>query len=48
MMLISFYGLVGADTHIQVTIFCRLTEELHMTAMEQVVTTTDKYFFCHT
>ena len=43
-MLIMEDGRVRTDADIQVTILTRLPEEFHVTAVEQVVTTTDKDF----
>ena len=40
-------GLIGADADIKVAILCRLTKELHVTAMQQIIAPRDKYFFGH-
>ena len=48
MVLVMQDGGITADAHIQIAIGCRLTEELHMPAMQQVITTTYKdLFVCH-
>ena len=39
-------GLIGADAHIEVAILRRLTEELDVAAVEEVVTTAYKDFGC--
>ena len=46
-VLVALNGLVRAYPHIQVAIFRRLAEELHVTTMQQVVTTGNEDFFRH-
>ena len=38
---------VGTDANIEVAKLCRLSEKLDVPAVQQVVTTTDKYFLAH-
>lgn len=40
-------GGVAADADVEVAVFCRLTEELDVTAVEEVVATADKDFLGH-
>ena len=47
MVLVALNGFIGADAHIQVTILCCLSEKLHMTGVQQVVTAGDKDFLFH-
>lgn len=46
-VLVAQVRLVAPDTYVQVAILRRLPEKLHMTAMQQVVTTADENFFRH-
>ena len=44
-VLVSEDSGVGADADIEVAVFRRLAEELHVTAVEQVIATADEDFF---
>ena len=46
-VLVLFVCCVGANSYIKVAELRRLLEELHMAAVQQVITTADKYFLVH-
>ena len=47
MVLVFQDGCIGANSHVQVAILGRLSEKLHMPAVQQVITSGYKYFLGH-